>query len=396
MMKNWLVMAVLGCFASVLPGQRQLIFEFDNCSLSSSSGIALTTNSTPNCLCGIEGDAISISGQQITWPQIVDSFFKKDYSVCFSVRLSNPSGFLDLLSKSGRCNADTSLDFTYRSIDSVFIFTAREGFSKTVSLAAKADFNRCWQQICMTKTGGLWRLYLNNRLANQTTTNEEIRVDNGQPLRWNQSPCQSTVLSPSFGKIDKFLVADYGLNFDEVMDFYVDDQRIFTPDTLILKGDPIVLRAGNNCPGSAQWTPITDLDDPSSLTTTGTPQQTTTYSLRMVSSEGCVTSDTVLVRVVDPSAIECDKLLLPTAFTPNGDGLNETFGISNFYLVEKLEYFDIINKNGGIMASFSSATDQWNGYWKGKIAEPGNYFYRVSYQCQNKEYTRQGSFFLLR
>ena len=116
----------------------------------------------------------------------------------------------------------------------------------------------------------------------------------------------------------------------------------------------------------------------------------------MVSSEGCVTSDTVLVRVVDPSAIECDKLLLPTAFTPNGDGLNETFGISNFYLVEKLEYFDIINKNGGIMASFSSATDQWNGYWKGKIPEPGNYFYRVSYQCQNKEYTRQGSFFLLR
>ncbi|MBK9378796.1 MAG: hypothetical protein IPM86_11415 [Saprospiraceae bacterium] len=83
MMKNWLVMAVLGCFASVLPGQRQLIFEFDNCSLSSSSGIALTTNSTPNCLCGIEGDAISISGQQITWPQIVDSFSKKTIVFAF-------------------------------------------------------------------------------------------------------------------------------------------------------------------------------------------------------------------------------------------------------------------------------------------------------------------------
>lgn len=125
------------------------------------------------------------------------------------------------------------------------------------------------------------------------------------------------------------------------------------------------------------------------------PTITTNYIAKF-NDNGCIIIDSVLVRVVDKEKLECEKLQLPTAFTPNNDGLNETFGISNYYLISSLDYFDIFDRNGGLITSFKESSNTWDGTWKGSKLTPGTYFYKIAYTCKNNDYFKSGSFYLLK
>lgn len=70
--------------------------------------------------------------------------------------------------------------------------------------------------------------------------------------------------------------------------------------------------------------------------------------------------------------------LLPTFFTPNGDGSNDEFFIQSEGLVD----FSIVilNENGGILFESSDVNFTWDGRDRmtGMIAEPGVYFYIIT------------------
>jgi len=100
--------------------------------------------------------------------------------------------------------------------------------------------------------------------------------------------------------------------------------------------------------------------------------------------------------VVDKDKLECENLRLPTAFTPNGDQLNDEFFISNPYLIESLQYFSILDRNGGIVFSTEDPQGRWDGTFKSKALNPGTFFYRIAYTCKGQEYKSKGSFFLMR
>ncbi|MDD2984252.1 MAG: PKD domain-containing protein [Crocinitomicaceae bacterium] len=77
-------------------------------------------------------------------------------------------------------------------------------------------------------------------------------------------------------------------------------------DTLICKGQSVTLSASGG--GTYQWTPAAFLDNPSSANPIATPTQTTTFDVNVITPEGCLLSNAILVEVIQD---------LPTPVMPN-------------------------------------------------------------------------------
>lgn len=70
---------------------------------------------------------------------------------------------------------------------------------------------------------------------------------------------------------------------------------------------------------------------------------------------------------------------VPDAFTPNGDGINDTFGIAG----EAIKSFNmrIYDRWGELLFESNSATTQWDGSYRGKRVPQGVYVYQLSAQA---------------
>jgi gliding motility-associated-like protein len=84
------------------------------------------------------------------------------------------------------------------------------------------------------------------------------------------------------------------------------------------------------------------------------------------------------------------SLYVPDAFTPNGDGINDTFGISG----EAVKTFDmrIYDRWGELLFESENASTQWDGNYKGKKVPQGVYVYQLSAQAISGEHAaRKGT-----
>ncbi|MCR9016284.1 T9SS type B sorting domain-containing protein [Aquiflexum gelatinilyticum] len=79
-----------------------------------------------------------------------------------------------------------------------------------------------------------------------------------------------------------------------------------------------------------------------------------------------------------------EYLMMPNAFTPNSDGLNDVFkpetkGISGYRMYIFNKWGEMIFSNG------SKSNEGWNGTLNGQLLPSGNYVYKVSFQTPNGE-----------
>jgi gliding motility-associated-like protein len=72
-------------------------------------------------------------------------------------------------------------------------------------------------------------------------------------------------------------------------------------------------------------------------------------------------------------------LVLPNAFTPNGDGNNDVFKIASSNLLGKAAFrsFEIYNRNGKLMFSTTNLTAGWDGRYKEVMQDMGVYFVKL-------------------
>ena len=91
-----------------------------------------------------------------------------------------------------------------------------------------------------------------------------------------------------------------------------------------------------------------------------------------VSKNSCEAVDTIQVLPGD-----CD-VYIPSAFTPNNDNLNETFGVIDN---TTLQYFSlqIYSKWGQLIFSSNDVTKKWDGTFKGKKMPNGSYVWLLNY-----------------
>lgn len=107
---------------------------------------------------------------------------------------------------------------------------------------------------------------------------------------------------------------------------------------------------------------------------TVTPEETTSYYVVGTDSNLCIGTDTMIVIVTEQ--LDSTKLAIPSAFTPNGDGLNDVFRVLNTYnlLVDQMTIF---NRWGEIVFSAPNGTDGWDGTFKGREQPLGTYVYSI-------------------
>ncbi|TDH25627.1 PKD domain-containing protein [Segetibacter sp. 3557_3] len=122
-----------------------------------------------------------------------------------------------------------------------------------------------------------------------------------------------------------------------------------------------------------RWTPSTYLSNDSVLRPAIAPEADILYRLTVTGAGGCSSSDDVAIRVL--------KLYIPNVFSPNGDGINDTWVISN------LQYFpdakvDIFNRHGQLLFHSDGYEQPWDGTYKGAPLPVAVYYYVIELRSQ--------------
>ena len=89
------------------------------------------------------------------------------------------------------------------------------------------------------------------------------------------------------------------------------------------------------------------------------------------------------------------KLFIANAFTPNGDQINDEIvlrGVTDNTQVD----FKIFNEWGEVVFSSNNKNASWNGYYKGEIANEGNYAYLLILKNNNEEQVYKGIITLIK
>lgn len=83
-----------------------------------------------------------------------------------------------------------------------------------------------------------------------------------------------------------------------------------------------------------------------------------------------------------------EELIIPNVFTPNQDGINDTYfitakGLKEFHMV-------IVNRWGNVVFETDDLQTSWDGTSNGTACEDGTYFYMITAKSASKEYKKQG------
>lgn len=144
------------------------------------------------------------------------------------------------------------------------------------------------------------------------------------------------------------------------------------PDKIITEGQSVQLEGKVEGGGvSYSWSPPVYINNPTLLQPVVNPPNDTAYILTVTSGIGCGEDrDRVFVRVYK-------KVIIPNAFSPNGDGINDTWNIIalDSYLEADLSVF---NRYGQIVFQRrNSFRKQWDGTYRNKPLPIGTYYYVI-------------------
>ena len=74
-------------------------------------------------------------------------------------------------------------------------------------------------------------------------------------------------------------------------------------------------------------------------------------------------------------------IIIPNTFTPNGDGINDTWEITNLVDFPKAT-IDIYNRYGTNLYHSVGYARPWDGFYNGKELPAGTYYYLINLKDQ--------------
>ncbi len=151
-----------------------------------------------------------------------------------------------------------------------------------------------------------------------------------------------------------------------------DDANIFAGnDTVIIKGSTIILTATGGTFASYFWAPPEGLSSTTGSSVNATPEQSIFYKVTGTTTEGCVSTDSIFIKVIS-------KFDIPSGFTPNGDGFNDTWEIDDAYLFPSMTV-QVVNRWGQkIYYSVGYGNGiEWDGTYNGEELPIGTYYFVI-------------------
>lgn len=115
------------------------------------------------------------------------------------------------------------------------------------------------------------------------------------------------------------------------------------------------------------------------------------YTIEITDKNKCVTTDTVFMQILKKPGY-----YLPTAFTPNGDGLND---MAKPYLIgmQSLKNFSVYNRWGNRIFYSEKPGEGWNGKYKGEDQVTGAYVWLLQfYNAAGQLVTETGTIAIIR
>ncbi|MBK8805374.1 MAG: gliding motility-associated C-terminal domain-containing protein [Bacteroidales bacterium] len=145
---------------------------------------------------------------------------------------------------------------------------------------------------------------------------------------------------------------------------------------------------------SYRWIPDFDLDDGSKPTPIAKPDASKTYYVIATDVYGCSNYDTTMVEVVE---FKCDEtfIFVPTAFSPNNDGVNDILFVKSNILTHL--QFAIFDRWGEKVFETNDLNIGWDGKYKGKELAPAVFVYYIEATCMDQTpYIKEGNITLIR
>jgi gliding motility-associated-like protein len=232
---------------------------------------------------------------------------------------------------------------------------------------------------------------------------QQISVTGGNRFQWepanlvnfpNRSTVLATPVAPTIFRVKVWT--------DECLDSVVLNSNINfhnPPDLGITKSNDIdcnVPFSQLSATGgiSYRWEPAASLNNPGIPDPVASPAVTTVYRVFVKDALDCTYSDSITVIFTNNGNTAFYQL--PTAFTPNKDGLNDCFGISKWGTAVQVKRFDIYNRWG--MKVFSGSDNQicWDGAFNGQKQPSGTYVYWLIAESACGNIERKGVISLIR
>jgi gliding motility-associated-like protein len=145
-----------------------------------------------------------------------------------------------------------------------------------------------------------------------------------------------------------------------------------------------------------QWTPNVDIScvncpNPTVLGNTDGLQ----YVITATDLNGCTAMDSIEMNLIEGCGQ--DLVILPNAFTPDGDGLNDVLYVRGSSL-ERLETFKVFARNGELLFQSDNLSVGWDGTHNGQAVSTGVYVYYVEAYCEldNRIIAKKGNVTLIR
>ncbi len=147
-------------------------------------------------------------------------------------------------------------------------------------------------------------------------------------------------------------------------------------DTGICSGETLLLSPGNYA--AYRW-------QDGSTNSTYLVQKEGTYFVTVNDDEHCYATDTINIYK------DCGGIYFPAAFTPNGDGLNDDFGVIGGVTLISNYTLKIYNRWGNLVFTTSDPGKRWKGNLNNQHNATETYSWFAKFNYQNKTYQRKGT-----
>jgi gliding motility-associated-like protein len=222
-------------------------------------------------------------------------------------------------------------------------------------------FNGCDSTIC-----------INLNVENLILTNSDTTLCFGDTLVWNNQ-----IYTQSGDYFQNFIATN---GCDSVhrfsLDFYDEMNIVAFPDDLEI---PIGTSEEVQITGGTvfQWSPLQFLSCDDCDNPTITPTSDIQYQILVTDENGCHETITVNVKALN-SCSEGD-MGIPNAFTPNGDGRNDDFGVIEPYGISNFR-MRIYDRWGQKLFETTNPNERWNAQ-NVKILPQDTYIYVIEGDC---------------